>query len=97
VSGYAMFPVTLEEAKACVTREIAMRRKVYARQVDLGRMKPEAAVREIALMQGVLDQLDQASRRGAALAKIASGEGAYGRQALEYKNIAREALGLEAL
>lgn len=95
MSGFEMFPVNLDEAKACVTRELGMRRKVYRRQVDLGRMKPEAAVREIAAMEGVLSHLEDAARLREALEKIATGDGCYGAQALEYKNIARAALGME--
>jgi hypothetical protein len=42
---------------ACVRREIAMRERVYPKWVNAGRMKAEAAEREIAAMRAVLKTL----------------------------------------
>jgi hypothetical protein len=42
---------------ACVRREIAMRERVYPKWVNAGRMKAEAAEREIAAMRAVLETL----------------------------------------
>jgi hypothetical protein len=41
----------------CVRREIAMRERVYPKWVNAGRMKAEAAEREIAAMRAVLKTL----------------------------------------
>jgi hypothetical protein len=42
---------------ACVRREIAMRERVYPKWVNAGRMKADAAEREIAAMRAVLETL----------------------------------------
>ena len=42
----------------------------------------------------ILRVAEEAARHREALAEIATGEGGYGSQALEYKNIARRALGM---
>jgi hypothetical protein len=44
-----------EQQIACLKRELAMRKNVYPKWVDSGRMKPEQAEQEIAAMQSVLD------------------------------------------
>ena len=51
-------PDRLEQI-ACVKREIAMRRRVYPRWVSTGRMKREAAEREIETMEEVLVTLEK--------------------------------------
>jgi hypothetical protein len=50
-------PIDLEQQLACVRREIGMRRRVYPRWVQAGRMSQAAADREIATMEAVLDTL----------------------------------------
>lgn len=47
-------PITRADMRAEITREIAMRRRVYARQVGLGRMDQATADRSIAVMEAVL-------------------------------------------
>lgn len=46
--------ISLEDQIRCVAREIAMRKRIYPRWVNTGRMTREEADREIALMQEVL-------------------------------------------
>lgn len=55
--GDAGARVPLREQIRCVEREIALRRGVYPRWVEAGRLKQAAADREIAAMQAVLDTL----------------------------------------
>ena len=42
-----------DEKLACLEREIRMRRKVYPRWVELGKMKEKDAAREIATMEEI--------------------------------------------
>ena len=49
---------TLEDQIKIVKREIALREKVYPRQVDYGRMDKEEADRELGGMKGVLETLE---------------------------------------
>jgi len=49
--------ISLVEQIACVRREIAMRERVYTRQISAGRLKAESAAHEIAAMQAVLRTL----------------------------------------
>jgi signal recognition particle subunit SEC65 len=49
--------MTLDQQIACVRREIALRKRVYPRWVESGRMKKETADREIDCMQAVHDTL----------------------------------------
>jgi hypothetical protein len=58
---------------------------VYGRLIEYATMKNN----EIAELNGRIDELE------AALRKIASGDGVYGQQAVEYKQIAKDALGDE--
>lgn len=53
-----LFPVTLTDQIASVRREITMRRNVYPRWVESGRLKQETADREIACMEAVLKTLE---------------------------------------
>jgi hypothetical protein len=50
----ADLPIPLSDQITCVEREIAMRRRVYPRWTAAGKMKPEAAEREINVMSAVL-------------------------------------------
>ena len=45
---------TLDEKIACLSREVQMRRRVYARQVNDGRMDAATAERETGIMGEVL-------------------------------------------
>lgn len=47
----------LDDQIACVKREIGFRKRVYPRQILQGRLKRDAADREIATMQAVLATL----------------------------------------
>ncbi|MBX7132582.1 MAG: hypothetical protein K1X67_07910 [Fimbriimonadaceae bacterium] len=49
--------IPIHDQIKCVEREIALRRSVYARRVSSGSMTQEAADREIATMEAVLDTL----------------------------------------
>ncbi len=49
--------ISFADQIACVRREIAMRERVYPKWVSAGRMKAEAAEREIAAMCAVLKTL----------------------------------------
>jgi hypothetical protein len=49
--------IPLADQIGCVRREIAMRERVYSKWVNAGRMKAEAAEREIAAMRAVLKTL----------------------------------------
>ena len=51
--------ITHTEMLECVKREINMRKKVYPRWVSAGKMKPETANREIAVMEKVLETLEK--------------------------------------
>ena len=48
---------TLEEQISCVTREIALRERVYPRWVEGGRMTKQKADHEIASMKAALGTL----------------------------------------
>lgn len=57
MSGGDLFPVTNEEMRACVEREIAMRERVYPRWVDSGKMSQDKADAELRAMRAVLEVL----------------------------------------
>lgn len=50
-------PVPLAAQIACVRREIALRRNVFAKRVNAGQMQPALARRELDAMQAVHDTL----------------------------------------
>jgi len=50
---------TLDEQTTCVKREIALRRRVYARLVLESKMTPLSAEHEILCMQAVLESLQK--------------------------------------
>jgi len=52
-----LLPITLDDQIVAVKREIAMRERVYPRQVENGRMSKRLADRELALMRAVLATL----------------------------------------
>ncbi len=45
--------ITRKDLAACANRELALRRKVYPRFIEQGKMKRAEADREIALMQAI--------------------------------------------
>ncbi len=49
---------TIDAQLACAARELRMRQNVYPKWVAAGRMKQEAADREIATMQAIIDTLN---------------------------------------
>lgn len=67
--GEAAKPMTpdLSAQVACVAREIAMRKRVYPKWVAAGKMKPDAADREIATMEAVLRTVCEAKKVADAL------------------------------
>lgn len=48
---------TFADLAACAEREVRQRQRVYARQVELGRMREDKAAIEIAMMQAIAAQL----------------------------------------
>jgi hypothetical protein len=50
--------ITLDDLIECVRREIAFRKRVYKRMVAFENMDPQAAEREIFLMNAVLENLE---------------------------------------
>ena len=59
--------IALVEQIAEVKREIAMRERVYARQVDQGKLKPEQAEGQLARMRAVLATVERVKRLDDAL------------------------------
>lgn len=53
----SLLPITLDYQIAAVRREIAMRESVYPRLLANGRMSPNDARHELALMRAVLETL----------------------------------------
>lgn len=49
---------TIDAMVKCAARELAMRRNVYPKWVQSGRMKAEAADHEISCMQAIVDTLN---------------------------------------
>jgi len=60
-----MSEVTHDEKRACLEREIKMRRKVYPRWVENQKMTQALADREIAVMEAIL--ADYPPRQGSML------------------------------
>lgn len=52
-------PITLDEMIACAEREVRMRKRVYPRWVEHGRMTPQAANRETRTMEAILAELEK--------------------------------------
>lgn len=48
---------TFAQLAACAEREVRQRQRVYARQVELGRMRQDKADGEIAMMQAIAAHL----------------------------------------
>jgi len=61
-----LLPITLDDQIAAVKREIAMRERVYPREIGNGRMTQKLADRELALMQAVLNTLTELASGGCA-------------------------------
>jgi len=59
-----LFPVSIEEQIACVERELALRRRVYPRWVEQGRMAEAKAAHEIGCMEAALDTLRGLAPKG---------------------------------
>ena len=55
--------IALADPIACVRREIALRRAVYPRWVEIGRITQAKAAHEVACMEAVLEQLIADSNR----------------------------------
>lgn len=47
---------TIDEKIACLSREVQMRRRVYAHQVNEGRMAAATAEKEIGIMTEVMEE-----------------------------------------
>lgn len=52
-----------EQLAACAEREVRQRQRVYARQVELGRMRQEKADSETAMMQAIAEHLREQANR----------------------------------
>jgi len=61
-----LLPITLDDQIAAVKREIAMRERVYPRQVFNRKMSQKTADRELALMRAILNTLTELSSGGCA-------------------------------
>jgi hypothetical protein len=55
--------VTDTEKLRCVERELALRRRVYARQVQGGRMSPATAAIEIKVMSAIVEDYRRLTAR----------------------------------
>lgn len=53
---------TPTEKRACIERELRMRRRVYPRRVADGKMTQAQADREIAVMEAILDDYPAAQK-----------------------------------
>jgi hypothetical protein len=49
--------ISIEDQIKAAERELAMRRRVYPRRVDDGKMTPEKSVHEIAAMEAIIETL----------------------------------------
>lgn len=56
-----LFAPTIPEYLACVEREINLRKRVYPRWIDAGKLTQTKADREIALMEGTARVLHEIS------------------------------------
>lgn len=54
-------PVTRDEKRACIERELRFRRRVYARKVAAGTMKRDAMEKELRVMSAILADYDGAN------------------------------------
>jgi hypothetical protein len=63
--------ITLVEQIAEVKREIALRERVYAKQVAAGALKPEQADKQIGRMKAVLATVERVKRLDDALTVVA--------------------------
>lgn len=54
---------TFEQLAASAEREVRQRQRVYARQVELGRMRQDKADSEIAMMQAIAAHLREKAGR----------------------------------
>ena len=54
-----MSNLPLEDQIACAERELALRRRVYPKWVDSGRMKPAKAEQEITAMEAIVATLNR--------------------------------------
>lgn len=63
--------IPLAEQIAEVKREVAMRQRVYAKQVSAGTLKQEVADRQIARMMAVLATVERVKRLDDALTTMA--------------------------
>jgi hypothetical protein len=50
---------TTKEKLQCVVRELGFRHRVYARRVELGKMKQADAAHEIAVMEAIAEDYKQ--------------------------------------
>jgi len=49
----------LEAMRACASREVAMRKTVYPKHIDAGKMTEEKASEEVRLMEGITHLLGE--------------------------------------
>lgn len=59
-----LFPPTIDDQIACVTREITMRKRVYGRRVAEGRMTAAHADLEMWNIEAVLATLERVKAQG---------------------------------
>lgn len=51
----SLFPISRADKIACLTREVAMRERVYPRWIEKGNMTQEKADHELAVMKDILN------------------------------------------
>ena len=59
MKNYFEMKYTIDDQIKEISREIGMRRSVYPRQIELGKMSKSKANEKIAIMESVLDRLQK--------------------------------------
>lgn len=57
-----LFPISREEKRACIEREIRQRNRVYLRLVEKGDMTQAFADKQVALMEAILADYQDAPK-----------------------------------
>jgi len=64
MSQHDLIGYTIDDEIACAERELRLRRRVYPRWVEQGKINQDKAEREIDLMKRILKRLAQVRDRG---------------------------------
>lgn len=60
-----LFPITNADKLACVKRELKLRREVYPRRIDAGKMSNDKAAWEIKVMEEIVRDYEAREKRPA--------------------------------